>query len=492
MSNNPGNILVVDDTPENLQLLVGMLKEKGYKVRPVPSGELALSGAKIFPPDLILLDIMMPEMDGYEVCSKLKADERTKDIPVIFISALSDVLDKVKAFGVGGVDYITKPFQEEEVLARVSTHLTNQHLQKSLQSKNEELANTNEKLGNILQQFQDKNEELENTLQQLKATQEELIEKEKMAALGQLVAGIAHEINTPLGAIRSSAGNISDSLNQTLEQLPALFQSLSPDQAGGFLALLQRSLQTELTLSTKEARQVKRALTRQLEAEEIDNADAVADALVDMGIYNEIDAFLPLLKKPDSSQILEITYKLSAVQKSTTTINTATNRASKVVFALKTYARYDQSGEMMPANLTEGLETVLTLYQNQFKKGVEVKRNYAKLSPVLCYPDQLNQVWINLIHNALQAMNYRGTLTIDVIQQDQQTKISITDSGTGIPEEIKPKIFEPFFTTKPPGEGSGLGLDIVRKIIEKHQGTIEFKSSPGQTTFTVSLPMRHG
>src|SRR5919199_2381771 len=146
MSNNPGNILVVDDTPENLQLLVGMLKEKGYKVRPVPSGELALSGAKIFPPDLILLDIMMPEMDGYEVCSQLKANERTKNIPVIFISAINEVLDKVKAFEVGGVDYITKPFQVEEVLARVKTHLALQELQKSLQDKNDDLAKSNDQL----------------------------------------------------------------------------------------------------------------------------------------------------------------------------------------------------------------------------------------------------------------------------------------------------------------------------------------------------------
>jgi signal transduction histidine kinase len=144
---------------------------------------------------------------------------------------------------------------------------------------------------------------------------------------------------------------------------------------------------------------------------------------------------------------------------------------------------------MIPANLSEGIDTVLTLYQNQLKKGIEVKRNYTELPPVLCYPDELNQVWTNLIHNALQAMDYRGTLTIEVMQQEQHTCISITDTGAGIPAEIKSKIFEPFFTTKPPGEGSGLGLDIVKKIIEKHQGKIEVESIPGQTKFTVSLPI---
>ena len=126
------NVIVVDDTPANLQLLTGMLKERGYKVRPVPSGKLALQAAKNDPPDLILLDIMMPEMDGYEVCERLKADEKLREIPVIFISALNETMDKVKAFGVGGVDYVTKPFQFEEVDARVSTHLKLQRQRREL------------------------------------------------------------------------------------------------------------------------------------------------------------------------------------------------------------------------------------------------------------------------------------------------------------------------------------------------------------------------
>lgn len=119
----PASILVVDDTPANLQLLSEMLKERGYKVRPAPDGETALRGARIAPPDLILLDITMPEMDGYEVCSRLKADARLQDIPVIFISALNEPLDKVRAFQAGGVDYVSKPFNFEEVDARVRTHL---------------------------------------------------------------------------------------------------------------------------------------------------------------------------------------------------------------------------------------------------------------------------------------------------------------------------------------------------------------------------------
>ena len=133
---------MVDDTPANLQLLASMLKERGYKTRPVPSGQLALQAAVSDPPDLILLDISMPDMDGYEVCRRLKADDKLKDMPVMFISALNEVLDKVKAFSVGGVDYITKPFQFDEVQARVDTHLKIRRLQRSSNSTTATWANS--------------------------------------------------------------------------------------------------------------------------------------------------------------------------------------------------------------------------------------------------------------------------------------------------------------------------------------------------------------
>ncbi len=464
-----GNIVVVDDTPDNLRLLGNILRKEGYKVRLIPSGALALSGIELLLPDLILLDIMMPDMDGYEVCKCLKSNERSQDIPVIFISAIDEISDKVKAFEAGGVDYITKPFQVQEVLARVETHLKIHNLQKNLIEKNQEL---------------------EITLDQLKTTQHQLIQSEKMAALGQLVAGIAHEINTPLGAIRSSIENITTFFNESLGQLPKIIHNLSPERQEDLLTLCQQSLQQEMSYSNKEKRQARRSLSRQLEADNIKNADSIADTLVDLGVLEFSEFIRKILQTSEGEKTINLAYKITSVQKSAKTIKMATDRAAKVVFSLKTYARYDHSGKPIEANIIEGIETVLTLYQNYIKQGIEVIKNYPDTLPLIyCYPDELNQVWTNLIHNALQAMNYQGTLKIDIHNENQNLRVEMTDNGTGISPEIQSRIFEPFFTTKPAGQGSGLGLDIVQKIIEKHQGTIRVKSVSGETTFTVCLPI---
>lgn len=337
------------------------------------------------------------------------------------------------------------------------------------------------------------NQELANTLQELKRTQEELVQSEKMAALGQLIAGVAHEINSPLGAIRSSVQNIADFWAENLLMLPEFFQQLSPKRLEDFFALLHKSSQEQDTLSSKEKRQLKKAIQRELETEGIDNADSLACTLLDIGIGSgsELAPFFALLKDPENHKILETTYQFATVQKSTKNITIAIDRAAKIVFALKCYARYDQSDTKVISNITDGIETVLTLYHYQIKHGVEVIRNYATHLPsMLCYPDELNQVWTNLLHNALQAMEGKGVLKIDVNHQENAISVSITDSGKGIIPEILPRIFEPFFTTKPPGEGSGLGLDIVQKIIHKHQGKLQVESIPGKTTFTVLLPVQ--
>jgi two-component system sensor histidine kinase/response regulator len=165
--NNPpadrpkGNILVVDDNVSNLRLLSSMLAEHGYKVRSVVNGPMALTAVQAAPPDLILLDINMPEMNGYQVCEQLKAGERTRDIPILFISALDELKDKVKAFNIGGVDYITKPFQFEEVLARVQTHLALRDLQRRFQAANAELERSLEALAYANVELLERNEELD-------------------------------------------------------------------------------------------------------------------------------------------------------------------------------------------------------------------------------------------------------------------------------------------------------------------------------------------
>ncbi|MEA5533367.1 response regulator [Crocosphaera sp. XPORK-15E] len=466
-NNNKGHILVVDDSPINLRLIVDLFKARGYSVRPIPSGKLAITAIQNLPPDLILLDIMMPEMDGYEVCEKLKADPQTKDIPIIFVSALDEVLDKVKAFEMGGVDYVSKPIQEKELFARVETHLQISRLQQHLEEKNNKLATA---------------------YRHLKQAQNQLVQSEKMAALGQLIAGISHEINTPLGAIRSSVENLTYFLERDIEIILNFWQTISPDNQPYFLELLRYpSFQG---LSSREKRQLKKELRNTLDTNKIKQSDRIADTLVDLGISEDkLAPILPLFQQPDGLEIMDKAYQFFSLRKSTETIQTATERAAKIVFALKSYARYDLGTQKMEGDLINGIETVLTLYHNQIKKGVEVIKNYIQLPPIFCYADELTQVWTNLIHNALQAMDYQGTLKIDVQQENGMILVKITDSGKGIPDNILPRIFEPFFTTKIAGEGSGLGLDIVKRIVEKHDGKIKVFSIPGKTTFTVSIPI---
>ena len=339
------------------------------------------------------------------------------------------------------------------------------------------------------QLVQERTKELSQALTNLQTTQQELVQSEKMAALGQLVAGIAHEINTPLGAIRASISNITSGLESALAQLPQVLQKLSPPQQTEFKALLTAACQPHPYLSTRETRKLKRILTQELATHDIENPETLADSLVQMGITENSVQFLPLLRNEHSTLVLETANNLSSQFRNSENINIAVDRAAKIIYALKSYARQDTSGSKIMTKITDNIDIILTLYHNQIKQKIDLIQDYQPIPDILCYPEELSQVWTNLIHNAIQAMDYKGVLKINVFQQEQFVVVQIVDSGMGIPLEIQEKIFEPFFTTKPAGEGSGLGLDIVSKIIKKHGGSIEVASQPGETTFSIYLPI---
>lgn len=375
----------------------------------------------------------------------------------------------------------------------ISSHsfrMKNQHVAIAVARDITERKKSEEEIRFINEELTNQKENLEALVDNLTQTQEQLVQSEKMAALGQLIAGIAHEINTPLGAIKASIGNLSDSLDVALQELPDLFQKQSQENLKFFAYLFDTTNKTSSEFSSREKRQKKRDLAKKLKENNIEQADIIADLLVFLDIYEMNDVLWEYLKIPDALKVIRSIRNFISLLKNTNTINIAVEKATKTVFALKKYAHKDQEGEKISTDIIDGIETVLTLYNNQLKQGIEVVKEYNKIPLVKCYQDEINQVWTNLIQNAIQSMNQEGTLTISTKQNKDLVSIGFRDTGTGIAPDIKDKIFDPFFTTKKQGEGSGLGLDIVKKIIDKHNGIIEVKSELGEgANFIIHIPV---
>ncbi|GAB4331484.1 MAG: hypothetical protein OHK0038_06380 [Flammeovirgaceae bacterium] len=335
-----------------------------------------------------------------------------------------------------------------------------------------------------------KNAELKQALEELKTTQKQLIQSEKMADLGKIAAGVAHEVNTPLGAIQSSINNIYKSIDKTINAFQTFFPQLDPDLQKHLIKVVEENKNNTSFLTLKELRQAKRVLRGELENMNIVDADFFADSLAESGILNISPSLSFILNSDKAKECIDFIHRIIGFYKSTDTIDMAVKKASKIVVALKNFSRVESAEEKQLTSISQNIENVLTLYQNQLKVGVEVVKNFEEDIKLLAFPDELQQVWVNLIHNSLHAMKYKGVLTIKTKKIDNQVEISIEDTGSGIPAEIQPKIFDVFFTTKPAGEGTGLGLDIVRRIVEKHKGTISFRSEEGKgTIFFVKLPL---
>jgi len=328
-----------------------------------------------------------------------------------------------------------------------------------------------------------------NDLQQAQAV---LIQSERMAVLGQLVAGVAHEINTPLGAIKSSAEETSHVHDVLIESTPEVLRSMTEGELEAMRALLARSQVQFETLSTREERIMRKKLASQLEEFGLNNSNYYARSLINVGVIEIDDHIKTLLLSENSELVLESITKFASQKRNTENIVLAVEKASRIVKALKNYAHGGPQGELSDCDVRSSVDTVLTIYRNKLKHGIEVVRKYDDVPNIPAFVDQLNQVWTNLIHNALQAMSNSGTLTIEISQKMNRIYVCISDTGIGMSEEIKARIFEPFYTTKHLGEGTGLGLDIVRQIVSKHNGSIEVQTTPGiGSTFCVILPMTH-
>jgi two-component system NtrC family sensor kinase len=688
-------ILIADDSPTIIDVIQFLLQSQGYEVITASDGIEAILKTYHTRPDLVLLDIEMPKMNGYQVCRLLKSDERTKTIPIIILTSRDQKSDRFWGLLTGADEFMTKDFESESelftaiqnvlerqippttipqdqpiqgyskyplseqqpvindqiteisVLERVnhildrqlfqativnelsylainmhsfpatidsifnllgkvcefqvaSIFLKDEHsytiflyaiplislspqfletvkqqvidayllhhpgehienldvtiLQDKDHKKNEVRENqlatffalplkirndvigtlalghsrenmlnpeiigtlhvfTNEAsivLDNALlfKQLERSNHNLEDTISELKNTQAQLVQSEKMASLGQLVAGVAHEINTPAGAIYAATANLMNFLSSITESFRLLVnQNISPADQDALFALVSRLIEslTKERKSTVSLRQDAKEHEELLIQEGFENVRRLAKRIARFDFQDDNIRLLQILKKYESEPIIDFLEKCGNIVNASKDIRLSIDIITRIVNALKMYSRLDQAN-VEEVDIHEGIETTLIILQSQIKQGIVVDRRYGDIPKIPCYANELNQVWTNIIYNALQAMNGTGTLTIETYLyphgtavQEEKTHLSsiqerrigvkITDTGPGIPIEIQDKIFDPYFTTKDQGEGSGLGLGITRQIVERHHGEIRVQSKPGETSFEVVLPI---
>ncbi len=328
-----------------------------------------------------------------------------------------------------------------------------------------------------------------NAEHELKNATSRLIQTEKLSTIGQLAASMAHEINNPLGAIYSSSNVIENQFNELIHNIETEF-NIYKNNKDLINTIIYRLPENKPYLSYKQTRQIKKDIEDNLKQIGISNAKNASAFLVRVGITKEYEPIIPVFQSQCCDNIMEFILRISDIIDSKNIINTAIQQSSKVIQALKDYSRSNENQKAVEANIKETIETALILYGNKIKHGITLVTNFDEVPNITGYPHELSQVWTNIIHNAIQAMDNCGILTIDLKHQNDNIEVSITDTGKGIPDAIKHKIFDPLFTTKKQGEGTGLGLDIAKKIIERHNGSIHLISEENHgSTFTVKLPV---
>ena len=487
-------ILVVDDIPANLKLLADILANQDYKVRPASSGQLALRSVAVEMPDLILLDVKMPDMDGYEVCQLLKADEISRRIPVIFISALDEVSDKVKGFNVGGVDYITKPFQSAEVLARVNTHLTVWRLQRQLEEQN--------------LQLQQEIAERTRTEIELRSANAEI--EQIFAAIPSLMISISSEGNVTkwnsgaektLGIIAKEAVgqelielSISwewDKVNQGLatcrengcliEMNDIHFQY--SDKRPGFLAISIIPIQTDgsiheglIVLGTD----ITERKHMEIEITRLDRLNLVGEMATGIGheIRNpmtSVRGFLQMFKDryAEDKEFMDLMIE-------------ELDTANSIITEFLSLAK-NKMVDLKLNNLNSIISKILPLVQaNAIVQEKNIIIYSSDIPDLLVDEKEIRQLILNLVRNALESMTPNGTVTIRTFMEEEKVVLAIQDQGYEISSDLLDKLGTPFFTTKE--QGTGLGLAVCYRIAARHNAKIDIETSSSGTTFYVRFP----
>lgn len=376
------HVLIADDTPEMRALIAEILADH-YHVATVADGAEAWEAVQKAPPDLILSDVMMPHVDGYELCRRVKQNAATAAIPFIMLTAKADLTMKIEGLNRGADDYLVKPFSPEELRARVGSLL---------------------RLKSLHAELEKRNGELQTTLVELRSTQAQLIQSEKMSSLGQLVAGLAHEINNAINAVYNG-----------IQPLHTRSKRLE--------AMVAKALAAPAESNTPEVR------------EEIETSFRKISGLADV-------------------------------------IENGASRTARIVKDLRTFS-HPGSEKHELFDLNQSLEMCLNLLSSQMKGRVTVHTDFGKIGLVRGPSGQLNQVFMNILNNAQQAIAGAGEITITTRREPGRASVSIRDTGCGMSDEVRQRIFDPFYTTKAPGVGTGLGLSLSYGIITGLGGTIE-------------------
>ncbi len=427
-------VLVVDDDPILRTQLKRLTSKFVSEIEVAADGAEGLAQWRQWRPDVVVTDIFMPGMNGLEMSEAIKAED--PDAQIIVITSDKDSETLLHALSIGVERYITKPVDMHLLIDAISKCVRDRQQTEELRLTRHVAA-----LTDALQKQLEERKRVEEALRKEKSEQQILIERleeahnqllqsEKMASIGQLAAGVAHEINNPIGYVNSNLGALQKYIKNLLQLIAAYEtceEDLSPSHRDSINALKQ-----------------------------------------------EIDvAYL----REDISDLM--TESLGGLQ-----------RVKRIVQDLKDFSHVSDS-EIQWANLESGLESTLNVVWNELKYKAEVIKDYGSIPEIECIPSQLNQVFMNLLVNAAQAIPERGEITLRTRKVNDSVCIEIADTGSGIPQEIINRIFDPFFTTKPVGTGTGLGLSITHGIIRKHKGRIEVDSAPGTgTTFRIYLPIR--